>query len=216
VSPGQFIPIAEETGLIIPIGEWVLRAACAQLSSWRQQGYALTPIAVNLSARQFTHSDLVETVRDALAAAGVEPRYLELELTESVIMRDADASRNQLDALKRLGVRLAVDDFGTGYSSMSYLKRFPLDTLKIDRSFVRDVSSNPTDKGIVGAIVALGKSLNLTTIAEGVELEDQRTVLTELGCDQFQGFLVSRPVPATEAVAFLSVGTEKSPPADGH
>jgi predicted signal transduction protein with EAL and GGDEF domain len=209
VPPNEFIPIAEETGLIIPIGEWVLHAACAQLNRWKKQGHRLRPLAVNLSARQFTQPNLAQTVCEALSTNAIEPRYLELELTESVIMRDADASRRQLEALKQLGVRLAIDDFGTGYSSMSYLKRFPLDTLKIDRSFIRDLSANPTDRDIVSAIVALGKSLKLTTIAEGVETVDQRTTLAELGCNQFQGFLVSRPVPASELAAFFALAAEK-------
>lgn len=211
VPPNQFIPIAEETGLIIPIGEWVLRAACAQLGAWSIQGYALAPIAVNISARQFTQPNLAQIVREALAAGAVEPCYLELELTETVIMHDPGASRRQLDALKKLGVRIAIDDFGTGYSSMSYLKRFPLDTLKIDRSFIADLSWNATDRDIVGAIIALAKSLNLATIAEGVETLDQRTILVELGCDRYQGFLASPPVPAGELGTFLSPAPVGSP-----
>ncbi|MEN8260025.1 MAG: EAL domain-containing protein [Pseudomonadota bacterium] len=205
VSPRDFIPIAEETGLIVPIGEWVLHSVCAQLAAWQRDGLELVPVAVNLSARQFGHKDLVHTVCDALSCAGVDPQYLELEVTESIIMRDADEPGNKLRALKEIGLRLALDDFGTGYSSMSYLKKFPLDTLKIDRSFVQDLSMDASDAAIVKAVIALSKGLGLTTIAEGVETDAQRAILTGLGCDVIQGYLIGRPVPAGQIVPFLSV-----------
>ena len=204
VSPVDFIPIAEETGLIVPIGEWVLHTVCAQLAAWQRDGFELVPVAVNLSARQFSHQDLVQTVCHALSTAGVDSQYLELEVTESIIMRDADEPGNKLRELKEIGLRLSLDDFGTGYSCMSYLKKFPLDTLKIDRSFVQDLCMGASDAAIVKAVIALSKSLELTTIAEGVETTAQKDILTGLGCDIIQGYLISRPVPASQIVPFLS------------
>jgi diguanylate cyclase (GGDEF)-like protein/PAS domain S-box-containing protein len=204
VPPSVFIPIAEESGLIVEIGTWVLDCACRQLAAWQEQGCSLVPVAVNISARQFTYQNLVKTIAQSLAAAQVAAVLLELELTERIIMRDVDDTRDKLQALKSLGVKLSVDDFGTGYSSMSYLKRFPLDTLKIDHSFVKDLESDSNDESIVRAIVALSKGLGLTTVAEGVETEGQRRILTDIGCDSMQGYLFSRPVPAREAAVFLS------------
>ncbi len=198
IPPAEFIPIAEETGLITSIGAWVLDTVCGQVAAWRRGGYCPVPVAINLSARQFEQRDLGRTVQAALDASGVRPSDIELELTETVIMRDAEETRRRLDKLKAIGVRLAVDDFGTGYSSMSYLKRFPLDTLKIDRMFIKDLSGSSVDVDIVTAIIGLGKSLRLSTIAEGVETDMQRAILARLRCDCYQGFLFS---PAVEATA---------------
>jgi EAL domain-containing protein (putative c-di-GMP-specific phosphodiesterase class I) len=208
VPPNEFISIAEESGLIIEIGDWVLKQACAQMKSWQAKGYALVPMAVNLSARQFSDQDLVKMVMQELATTGIPCEMLELELTERVIMRDVEETRTKLQALKAIGVKISVDDFGTGYSSMSYLKRFPLDTLKIDRSFVKDLESDPNDESIIRAIVAMSKGLGLTTIAEGVENEQQRELLSRIGCDLMQGYLISRPLPAEQVVAFLSMGSD--------
>ncbi len=204
VPPNEFIPIAEETGLILEIGAWVLNRACQQLKTWQEQGYSLVPVAVNLSARQFTDQDLVKMILHELASVGLSPELLELELTERIIMRDVEDNRVKLQALKDIGVKLSVDDFGTGYSSMNYLKRFPLDVLKIDRSFVMDLDTDTNDEAIIRAIVALSKGLGLSTIAEGVETERQQKLLRSIGCDLMQGYLISRPLPADQAVAFLT------------
>lgn len=204
IPPNIFIPIAEETGVIIEIGVWVLKQVCQQLKSWQEQDYDLVPVAVNLSARQFSDEGLVKMIDDELSSAQLPPELLELELTERVIMRDVQENRIKLQALKDIGVKLSVDDFGTGYSSMSYLKRFPLDVLKIDRSFIQDLVTDRNDESIIRAIVALSKGLGLTTIAEGVETEEQRQLLSTIGCDLMQGYLVSRPVPAQQAETFLT------------
>lgn len=204
ISPNEFIPIAEETGLILEIGDWVLESVCRQLRTWQDHGCLPVPVAVNLSARQFSDQDLVRKIADRLSTFRLSPELLELELTERVIMRDVHENRIKLQSLKDIGVKLSVDDFGTGYSSMNYLKRFPLDVLKIDRSFVEDLVTDKNDEAIIRAIVALSKGLNLTTIAEGVETEPQRQLLASIGCDVMQGYLVSRPVPVKQAEAFLT------------
>ncbi len=193
VLPAKFIPVAEETGLIIPIGEWVLRTACRQIRVWSEDGHADIRVAVNLSPRQFRQSDLVSRIRSILEETGADARHLELEITESLAMHDPESSRRCLEALSGLGIALAIDDFGTGYSSLAYLKRFPIDHLKIDQSFVRGVPDDEDDINIVRAILALGKSLGLTVIAEGVETEAQRAFLRAEGCDEMQGYLHSRP-----------------------
>jgi diguanylate cyclase (GGDEF)-like protein len=202
VPPNVFIPIAEETGLIVPIGEWVLRDACRQVRAWIDSGMSPIRIAVNLSARQFRHVDLVSVVRSAIDEAGLQPGYVELELTESAIMDDAEKSAATLGILSTMGVHISIDDFGTGYSSLSYLRRFPLDKLKIDRSFVRDLMSNPDDASIVKAIISLAHNLRLRVVAEGVETAEQLNFLRELGCDQYQGYFCSPalPPPAFEAL----------------
>jgi diguanylate cyclase (GGDEF)-like protein len=202
VPPDAFIPIAEQTGLILKIGEWVFRTALLQLRAWDAAGIRVERIAINISARQFHHSNLVETVERLLAETGVAADRVELELTETVVMRDVDATIVTLSRLKALGVHLSIDDFGTGYSSLAYLKRFPIDTLKIDRSFTRDASNGAADAAIVATIVALGHSLLKRVVAEGVETRGQIEFLRGIACDELQGFYFSRPVPATEFAAF--------------
>ncbi len=204
VSPVEFIPIAEETGLIVPLGEWVLLEACAQAQAWQ----ALHPglrIAVNLSARQFRQKNLIGMIEQVLGESRLHPSLLELELTEGMLMHNVEEATHILVRLDEIGVRLAIDDFGTGYSSLSYLKRFPIHTLKIDRSFVRDISTDPDDAAIVTAIVAMARSLNLRVTAEGVETEEQAAFLRSLTCDQAQGFHFGRPMPAAEFAVRLNV-----------
>jgi diguanylate cyclase len=202
IPPSGFIPLAEETGLIVRIGEWALGEACRQARAWQAAGVHLR-MAVNLSARQFRQESLIENVRGALSAARLEPRYLELELTESAVMQDAESSVQIMRRLSDLGLRISVDDFGTGYSSLSYLRRLPLDKLKIDRSFIREVVSSRDDAEIVRAIVSLAHSLHLKVIAEGVETAEQLNFLRTLGCDQYQGYYCSKPLPPAEFIAFL-------------
>lgn len=196
VSPEEFIPIAEETGLIITIGEWVLRTACEQMVVWHKAGFNELCVGVNLSSLQFRQGNIVKTIKNILAATGLDPQYLELELTESIIMQDVEETIATLWKLKEMGLKLSIDDFGTGYSSMSYLKRFPLDSLKIDRSFVKDIMTEPNNAAITKATIGLAKGLNLTTIAEGIETKEQLTFLHKQGCDQIQGYFFSEAVPA--------------------
>ncbi len=204
VSPGDFIPLAEETGLIVPIGEWVLRTACQQSLAWQKAGHPPVPVAVNISGRQFKEPDFIETVEKVLEETGLDPRWLELEITESVVMDRVEETILTLAELRGRGIQLAIDDFGTGYSSLSYLKRFPINKLKIDRSFVMDVVENPTDAAIAGSIVSLAHSMNLEVIAEGVETEAQMEFLKARGCHQIQGFLLGRPLPAEEFTGFFA------------
>jgi len=194
VPPARFIPLAEETGLIVSIGAWVLRAACTQARIWADTGMPLA-VAVNLSGVQLRQRDFIDSVRAVLAETGLDPTLLELEITESVLMEQAKEILSTLHQLKEIGVQLAIDDFGTGYSSLSYLKRFPVDTLKIDRSFVRDVTSDPDDAALVTGIIALAHSLRLKVVAEGVETAEQRDFLVRCDCDLIQGYLLSQPVP---------------------
>jgi diguanylate cyclase (GGDEF)-like protein len=203
VPPNTFIPIAEEAGLILPIGEWVLRQACLQMRAWLDSGLPPLRVSVNLSAKQFRHGDLTAVVCSALEDAKLQPGYLELELTESSIMHDAESSAATLQLLSTMGVHISIDDFGTGYSSLSYLWRLPLDKLKIDRSFVRELISNPDDVAIVKAIISLAHSLRLGVVAEGVETLEQLEYLRELGCDQYQGFYCSPAVPADAFIALI-------------
>lgn len=205
VPPAQFIPLAEETGLIASIGEWALRTACTQHKAWLAAGLPPIRMAVNLSSLQFDQPDFCGTITQILRDTAIAPRHLELELTEGVIMRNAASTIKTLQQLKQLGITLSIDDFGTGYSSLSYLKRFPLDTLKIDRAFVKDVTSSPDDAAITTAIIAMAHSLNLRVLAEGVETEAQMAFLREQGCDDLQGYLVSKPLPAEELVQLLRV-----------
>jgi EAL domain-containing protein (putative c-di-GMP-specific phosphodiesterase class I) len=195
VQPIEFIPLAEDTGMIVPIGEWVLRTACAQSKSWQGAGFAPLSLAVNLSARQFQQRNLSEMVVRILQETGLNAHDLKLELTESSIMKNAESAVRTLGELKAMGVKIAIDDFGTGYSSLGYLKRLPIDTLKIDRSFVRDVTADPDDAALVMAIITLAHNLRLKVVAEGVESEEQLSFLHLLRCDEWQGYLCSKPVP---------------------
>lgn len=203
VSPARFIPVAEETGLILEIGAWVLREACQQLQRWREQGYALVPVGVNVSARQFRQADWVETVQRSLSDASVESNYLELELTETMLMEFGTQVAETMARLRQLGIRLALDDFGVGYSSLTRLKQFPLDRLKIDQAFVRDIGKGADSDALVSAIAAMGHALNLRVMAEGVETEAQLAYLRGLHCEEMQGYYFSRPIPAQECENFL-------------
>jgi diguanylate cyclase (GGDEF)-like protein/PAS domain S-box-containing protein len=203
IPPDSFISITEETGLIIPIGQWILQEACRQNRAWQRAGLPLISISVNLSPIQFRHAGLVQSVADALQQADLDPACLELELTESFVMHDAERINVAMQSLKALGVDIAVDDFGTGYSSLSYLKRFPVDRLKVDKSFVRDIDSDPDDAAIVRAIITLGHALGLKVVAEGVETQAHLEFLQQHGCDELQGYYFSRPVPAAEMEALL-------------
>ena len=203
VFPDDFIPLAEETGLIVPISEFVLRAACAQNVEWQKAGTPPIDIAVNISARQFQHSDLAEVVERILDETGMDARYLDLELTETTLMRNPDNAVTVLNKLRSTGVRISIDDFGTGYSSLSYLKKFPINTVKIDRSFIRNIVSDPDDAAIAGAMVAMAHGLKLKVVAEGVETLEQLQFLKSLNCDEMQGYFVSRPVPAEEFAQLL-------------
>ncbi len=201
--PSEFIPIAEENGLIVPMGEWILQSACLQNRAWQDAGLPRIRVGVNLSSRQLKRT-LTETIGRALQISGLEPRYLSLELTESVLVNHHKEGTEALHALRAMGLHLAVDDFGTGYSSFSYLKHFPLDTLKIDRSFIREIAIHPDDAAITTAIIAMGHALGLRVIAEGVETEAHLTLLQKQGCDEVQGYLVGRPVPSDRFVDHLA------------
>jgi len=194
--PSEFVTLAEESGLIIPLGDWVMRAACLQNKAWQDAGLAPMRLSVNFSARQFQQPAFISTVAEILKETNLDPRWLELELTESSIMKEPEQAIEKLHELKLMGIRVAIDDFGTGYSSLNYLKRFPIDTLKIDKTFVSDVCKDPHDTAIVRAIITLGHALDLTVIAEGVETQEQLQYLTSLGCDVVQGFLFSKSLPA--------------------
>lgn len=201
--PAQFIGIAEQTGLIVEIGEWVIEEACKQAMQWQKAGLPALVVAVNVSAVQFRRGNLAKVILKALEKSGLSPSLLEIELTESILLEDIDHLLAQLDALKKLGVQLAIDDFGTGYSSLAYLKKFNIDRLKIDQSFVRDINTDPNDAAIVRAIVQMAHTLNLDVIAEGVEDEAMMQHLRASGCDQVQGYLFSKPLPADEFAAFM-------------
>jgi diguanylate cyclase (GGDEF)-like protein len=194
VYPAEFIPIAEETGLIVPLGDWVLRTACHQAKIWQKAGLPTMSVAVNLSARQFQQQDLVDSVAKIIKESGLDPRWLELEITESIAMQNADYTIVVLRDLKEMGIQISMDDFGTGYSSLSYLKKFPIDTLKIDQSFIRDLSSDPNDAAIANAVIVLAHSLKLKVVAEGVETPEQEAFLKEHQCDRMQGYLFSTAV----------------------
>ena len=198
IQPAQFILVAEECGLIVPIGQWVLREACTQVRAWLDAGLYAVPVAVNISAVEFRHKGFVDGVALILEETGLAPGYLELELTESMLMRDAESSTSVLQALKAMGVRLAIDDFGTGYSSLSYLKRFPIDTLKIDQSFVRDIATDADDATIVSAVIGMGKNLKQRVVAEGVETHEQLAFLRTQQCDEGQGFHFSHSLSAED------------------
>jgi diguanylate cyclase (GGDEF)-like protein/PAS domain S-box-containing protein len=206
VSPVQFIPIAEECGLILPIGRWVLLEACRQARAWSDSGLGVVPMAVNVSAAEFGDKDFISGVRAVLIATGVKPENLELELTESVLMQDAESTVRTLGALKAMGVTLAIDDFGTGYSSFTYLRRFPVDAMKLDQSFVQEITDDPADATIVSAMINIGTSLKQRVIAEGVETQEQFKFLQSHGCGEGQGYYFSYPVAAEQAGKLLKAG----------
>jgi EAL domain-containing protein (putative c-di-GMP-specific phosphodiesterase class I) len=208
VSPGEFIPVAEESGFIVAIGDWVLRRAVAQAAAWLAAGMPM-PVSVNVSALQFQQPGFVDGVANALREAGLAPRWLELELTESILIQDAQDAMQRLGSLAELGVKLAIDDFGTGSSSLACLKQLPVDSLKIDRSFIDGLPDDPHDRSITEAIVTLGNRLGLTVVAEGVETVEQWIALDELGCTVGQGFLWSPPIPA-RAFAPLVTGLRRA------
>ena len=196
LPPTEFIPLAEETGLIISIGRWVLKTASAQNMAWQREGLPAISVAVNLSPRQFLDSNLLDDIDDVLASTGMPAHLLQLEITESMVMQNVERAIKLLDEIRSRGVRLAIDDFGTGYSSMSLMKKFPIDTIKIDRSFVRDLAESPEDRAIATAIISMGKALGLTVVAEGVETMEQDVFLRGRACDEVQGYLFSKPVQA--------------------
>jgi diguanylate cyclase (GGDEF)-like protein len=202
LSPATFIAVAEESGLIEPIGQWVLRSACQRARAWQDAGYPPLKIAVNISPRQLLRPrEFSRSLMRTLSATGLDPQYLELEMTESLLLHNAEENIAVLRKLGKDGVRIAVDDFGTGYSSLAYLRQLPIDTLKIDRTFVRDIESDPEDAAIIHAVVAMGHSLDLQVTAEGVESMGQLQALQHLGCDEYQGYLFSKPLPAVEIAA---------------
>lgn len=216
VPPMKFIPIAEKTGLIVPIGEWVLRSACEQAQAWRRAGHEHLGVSVNLSGRQLKQDGLVDRVSCILAETGLPAAWLELELTESILMESVETTMRTLGHLDAMGIHLSIDDFGTGYSSLSYLKRFPIDSLKIDRSFVQDIGTDKDDAAIASAVIAMAHRLQLTVVAEGVETAEQLEFLTAHACDEVQGYYFSRPVPADEFVELLHKSHQGAafPPAD--
>jgi EAL domain-containing protein (putative c-di-GMP-specific phosphodiesterase class I) len=206
IPPSCFIPLAEETGLILPIGEWVLRTACAQAQEWHAAGYSELSMAVNVSARQFRQQNVLKLVRAVLADTGLAAQYLELELTESLFMEDKEPVRQVLLQLRQIGVRLSLDDFGTGYSSLSYLKDFPIDIVKIDRSFVCNVTDSVEGASLTRSVIAMARSLKMLTVAEGVETEGQLSFLYAQQCDAIQGYYFSRPLPTNDLLSLLGAG----------
>ena len=203
VNPDEFIPFAEETGLIVPIGEWVLREAMFQNRAWQDAGHRPMRVTVNLSARQLQQEDMVSIVARLLRETGLAPEHLQLEITESAVMKNVELIIAMLHQIRRMGVGVSLDDFGTGYSSLSYLKRFPIDSVKIDRSFVRDIATDPSDAAIVTTVIAMARNLNLKVIAEGVETPEQLEFLQKRGCDEYQGYLISRPVEPAKIAGLL-------------
>ncbi|HSW93864.1 MAG TPA: bifunctional diguanylate cyclase/phosphodiesterase [Gammaproteobacteria bacterium] len=203
ITPSRFIPLAEETGLIMPIGEWVLREACQTNQAWQTEGYEPISIAVNLSAKQFQHPNIAELVKTILSESGMDPKYLELEITETAVMEDVEAAITKLNDIKKMGVQISIDDFGTGYTSISYLKKFPINGLKIDQSFIKDIPENANNTAITSAIIALAHTLGMKVVAEGVETAGQLQYLTDNKCDIVQGYYLSRPLPEQKIVLQL-------------
>jgi EAL domain-containing protein (putative c-di-GMP-specific phosphodiesterase class I) len=216
ISPNQFIPVLERMGLMVEVGRWVLQTACRQAVEWQRTRLAPLRVAVNVSSQQFYEGNLIDTVKSVLHDTGLDPALLELELTESQALDGSEATLNKMRKLKQVGVTLALDDFGTGWSSLSYLRRFPLDRLKIDQSFVRDLGSQPSAEAVVKSILGLAKSLGLACIAEGVETRRQRDYLDSLSCPEMQGFYFSRPLAALEATALLRSATLEPEDASSH
>jgi EAL domain-containing protein (putative c-di-GMP-specific phosphodiesterase class I) len=212
ISPARFIPVAEDCGLILPIGEWILKTVCHQAKKWQDDGLPPLRVAVNLSAKQFLYGDIYNNVCQALEESGLAPEYLELEITESLIMEDIGHAIELLTQLKQLGTRVSIDDFGTGYSSLSYLKHFPVDQLKIDQSFIKDIVDNSGDKALTLAIITMAHGLNLGVIAEGVEDEAQLSILQQQKCDEIQGYFFSRPLSVQEMTEYLRKQTVSNEP----
>ncbi len=210
VAPDEFIPLLEDTGMILPVGEWVLRSACRQAASWDRQGFRID-MAVNVSGRQLDSDLFIDHVHDALTEYGVDPNRLILEITETQLMRDADATVGRLRAIKRLGVRVAIDDFGTGYSSMAYLRQFPIDALKIDRSFIAGIGTSHEGVALLHTFVQLGKALGIETLAEGIEEPEQLSQLQEERCDTGQGYLFARPLDVASLESLLQGWTAATP-----
>jgi EAL domain-containing protein (putative c-di-GMP-specific phosphodiesterase class I) len=206
VSPAQFIPVAEDCGLILPIGQWVLREACKQARAWVEAGLPLATMAVNISSMEFRDENFLQSVFTTLSETGLDPKSLELELTESVLMKRAESAASVLKTLRERGVQIAVDDFGTGYSSLSYLRKFPIDALKIDQSFVRQITTTPDDTSIVTAVISMGRSLKLRVVAEGVETHEELVFLQARLCDEAQGYYFSRPVLPQQFAKLLKNG----------
>jgi EAL domain-containing protein (putative c-di-GMP-specific phosphodiesterase class I) len=207
VGPLQFISIAEDCGLVLPIGRWVLRESCRQAKAWQDAGLPAIEMAVNVSSVEFRNDEFLESISTILKETGLEPRYLELELTESVLMQHAEFSVPVLQKLKAMGVRLAIDDFGTGYSSLSYLRQFPIDTLKVDQSFIHEINAETDEAAIISAVINMGCHLKHRVIAEGVETAEQLAFLRAHGCDEGQGYYFGRPMPALETAKLLNLGT---------
>jgi EAL domain-containing protein (putative c-di-GMP-specific phosphodiesterase class I) len=203
ISPSEFVPLAEASGLIEPLGQWILEEVCRQVVAWRAQGVVVPPVAVNLSPRQLRKPRIADIILDTLSCAGVEPDVIEFEITETCLMQDIEATLPTLHSLASAGIRLAIDDFGTGYSSLAYLRRLPIRKLKIDQSFVRGMHNDRTDVTIVSAVIDLARNLGLATVAEGVETAEQAKLLSSLGCDLCQGYLFHRPLPPQTLVALL-------------
>jgi EAL domain-containing protein (putative c-di-GMP-specific phosphodiesterase class I) len=204
VQPDDFIAILEENGLIVAVGDWVIRSACAQIVAWQRQGLRPAPLAINLSARQFMHRSLLDSIRSALDDTGVDPALLEFEITETALMQHGQQTLEILHQIDNMGIRLSIDDFGTGYSSLAYLRRFPVKKIKIDRAFIREVEQSAEDQAIVAAIMALSNSLQLSVVAEGVETEGQFALLRQYGCQYAQGYLFSPPAEVATAAILLS------------
>jgi EAL domain-containing protein (putative c-di-GMP-specific phosphodiesterase class I) len=211
VEPAEFVGIAEECGLIVPIGRWLLREACRQLTAWQAAGLAIVPVSVNISALEFRHINFLDGVALIFKEIGLAPRFVEMELTESILMHDLEVSTSVLQALKDMGLQLAIDDFGTGYSSLSYLNRFPIDTLKIDQSFMRDLATNGNNASIVSAVIGMGKSLHQKVIAEGVETAEQVAILQGLECDEGQGYWFNYPLRSEEFALLLGCENAQMP-----
>ena len=204
IVPDKFINLAEETGLIIPIGEWVIKTVCLQIKDWQEQGYNIPRVAINLSGRQFCDKELTKNISRILNETGVEAKYIALEITESMLIDNIEKVIETLNGLSEMGLHISIDDFGTGYSSLSYLKRFPIHTLKIDRSFVRDIATDKNDHTIVAAIIAMAHSLDMDVIAEGIETKEQLSLLIAQKCNHYQGYYFSKPVPAAEIEHILN------------
>ncbi len=205
LNPVHFIPLAEEMGFLAAIDEWVLRTACTQVREWHSAGLAFLCVAVNLSAKQFQKSDLIERITEILCETGLDPEHLAVEITESVAMRNLEHMFPKMIKLAEMGVGISIDDFGTGYSSLNYLKKLPVQKLKIDKSFIRDITSAPEDGAIVGAVIAMADKLKMTVIAEGVETQEQMEYLRSLGCHEMQGYYFGKPLPAQEFSKLLTV-----------